>query len=73
MYCSTPDCLISRWRRISLSIKGNSATLLDECKEIGSRALDRTDADLDTDGVVFIGREMESLAYFEVTICVITV
>ena len=53
---------ICSWRRISLSIKGNSVTLLDECKEVGNQELDRSSAPLDTEGVIFIGNQMDASA-----------
>lgn len=48
-----------------MSIKGNTVTLLDECKEVGNQELDRSDAPLDIEGVIFIGNQMSSDAPFQ--------
>lgn len=50
-----------------MSIKGNSITLFDDCKEVETKTLTRSDDGvLDTEGLVFVGREIESNAIFEV-------
>lgn len=72
--CSIKQCyseltlhfLCDRWRRVSISVKGNSVTLLDNCKVVGTKTLDRSDAGLDISGVVFIGAEYGMDAKFEV-------
>lgn len=66
--CPCVVSLCRRWRRVSISVKGNSVTLFDNCKEVETKKLDRSDADLDTSGVVFVGAEYGMDAKFEVGI-----
>ena len=54
-------------------MKGNSVTLFDECKEVGSRNIERTDTPIDDNGVVFIGKNIEGNEFFEVYIYTLSV
>lgn len=56
----------NNWHRLGISIKGNSATAIVDCKDQDTRQLNRKDkATASTDGIIIFGQEIDDDTYFD--------
>merc|ERR1719206_719285 len=54
-----------KWHRLGISIKGNSATAILDCKQQDTNEIKRNKADLKTDGIILFGQEIDDDMYFD--------
>ncbi len=52
---------------MSFSVKGDSVTLIHECNETITKALERETSRLNTNGITLIGFELTNEEYYNVT------
>ena len=63
--------ILFRWHRLGISIKGNSATAILNCKQQDTKEIKRNKADLKTDGIILFGQEIDDDDYFDVSYWVV--
>jgi hypothetical protein len=61
--------LVFRWHRIGISVKNDEITLIFDCETNDTLPLQRTkqDPSLDTDGIIFLGRQLVEQDIFTVS------
>lgn len=59
---------MSRWHRLGFSVKGDSVTLVLDCKKHINYALNRGAARVSTSGIILIGQQLLDEGFFTVRI-----